>query len=101
MICDTFDKKNDMGHLFINRFEPCMKRLFESINRLLQLTSTLPLGLKPRWLNKHCFILIVENRDKKKSVFSAEISPKNRLSAGIEEILAIDNRLRKKSVENR
>ena len=36
----------------------------------------------------------------KKSVFLAEISPKNQLSASIKEILATNNRLRKKSVEN-
>ena len=36
-----------------------------------------------------------------KAVFSIEISSKNQLSASTEEILATDNRLRKKSVENR
>ena len=37
----------------------------------------------------------------KKSVFSAKISSKSRLLTSTEEILATDNRLRKKSVENR
>ena len=46
-----------------------------------------------------CINLLVTRE--KKSVFLVEISPKNRLSAGTEEILATDNRLRKKSVENR
>ena len=46
-----------------------------------------------------CMNLLV-TREKKK-VFSIEILLKNRLSAGTEEIFATDNRLRKKSVENR
>ena len=37
----------------------------------------------------------------KKLDFSGEISPKNRLSAGTEKILQIDNRMDEKSVKNR
>ena len=37
----------------------------------------------------------------KKLDFSAEISPKNRLSADNEKILEIDNRLEEKSMKNR
>ena len=59
-------------------------------------------------LAEHPFIWVVKSRTwslsearTKKLVFWAEISPKNRLLVGIEQILAIDNRLKKKSMENR